>query len=67
MTKRRNALLAEPPESVHALTGSGGQHFRSVVGRPTTAEDYHGVHTTGSKEIAGVYADYGDTVLCQQR
>lgn len=53
---RRNPLLAIPPKGIHGLGIAAGRHFERHVGRPTTAEDYHGVHTTGSQEIAGVYA-----------
>lgn len=52
----RNALLAQPPAGIHGLGVAGGQAFQQAVGRPTVAEDYYGVHTTGLPEIAAVYA-----------
>ena len=54
--ERNVPLLARPPEGIHGLGVAGGRFFESVVGRPTKPEDYHGVHTSGSEEIAGVYA-----------
>lgn len=56
MARRRNAILAHPPEGLHALGIAGSRSFQQAVGRPIRTEDYHGVHTTGSMEIAGVYA-----------
>lgn len=41
---------------MHGLGIAGGRFFERTVGRPTKPEDYYGVHTTGSVEIAGVYA-----------
>lgn len=56
MGRKRNALLAQPPAGIHALGVGGSYVFQQAVGRPTRMEDYQGVHTTGSPEIAGVYA-----------
>ncbi|KKL65453.1 hypothetical protein LCGC14_2154850, partial [marine sediment metagenome] len=54
--RRRNALLSVPPKGVHGLGVAGGRFFQQTVGRPVKPEDYHGVHTTTSMDIAAVYA-----------
>jgi hypothetical protein len=58
----RNPLLAKPPTAVHRLTNTAS--FRRLFGRLPRNSDYEGVHTTGSRLIAGAYAmgtwDSGD-------
>jgi hypothetical protein len=51
---KRNPLLAKPPIAVHRLTDT--TRFRRLFGRLPRESDYEGVHTTGSRLIAGAYA-----------
>jgi len=53
-TIRSNVLLAKPPRVVHRLIDTRG--FRRLFGRAPRDSDYEGVHTTGSRLIAGAYA-----------
>lgn len=59
---KRNPLLAKPPVAAHRLQNT--TRFRRLLGRPPRESDYEGVHTTGSRLIAGAYAmgtwDNGD-------
>lgn len=45
---RINGLLAKPPQQYHFL-----DRVKTIAGRPITAEDYHGVHTTTMLRAAG--------------